>query len=85
MAMFRKKPIVVEAVRYGPHGAPTLELCMFLEKSDREITIDENGIHIETLEGVMTAKIGDWIIRGVAGEFYPCRPDIFAQTYEPKS
>jgi hypothetical protein len=38
---------------------------------------------IETLEGVMRAEVGDWIIRGVKGEFYPCKPDIFAATYEP--
>jgi hypothetical protein len=41
------------------------------------------GIHIPTLEGMMLAQPGDWIIRGVAGEFYPCRPDIFDATYEP--
>lgn len=41
------------------------------------------SLHIETLEGRMTAQPGDWIIRGVQGEFYPCKPDIFEQTYEP--
>ncbi|MEE7714225.1 hypothetical protein V3J85_23230 [Bacillus sp. 5001] len=41
------------------------------------------SISIPTLEGVMTADEGDWIIRGVQGEFYPCKPDIFAATYEP--
>ena len=40
-------------------------------------------LHIPTLEGAMTASPGDWIIRGVQGEFYPCKPDIFAETYEP--
>ena len=40
-------------------------------------------LEIETLEGNMTAKVGDWIIKGVKGEFYPCKPDIFAATYEP--
>lgn len=40
-------------------------------------------MRIKTLEGVMTASVGDWIIRGVQGEFYPCKPDIFAATYEP--
>ena len=38
--------------------------------------------HINTLEGRMTAQVGDWIIKGVAGEFYPCKPDIFEATYE---
>jgi hypothetical protein len=42
-----------------------------------------NFLHIETLEGTMTASPGDFIIRGVQGEFYPCKPDIFAETYEP--
>lgn len=42
------------------------------------------GIAIETLEGVMVASPGDWIIRGVQGEFYPCKPDIFEATYEPE-
>jgi hypothetical protein len=41
-----------------------------------------NFLDIETLEGTMTASLGDWIIKGVAGEFYPCKPDIFALTYE---
>lgn len=42
----------------------------------------ERGVHIKTLEGVMVAREGDWIIRGVQGEFYPCKPDIFEATYE---
>ncbi|MET8430137.1 hypothetical protein [Nocardia sp. NPDC004860] len=42
-----------------------------------------NWVEIETLEGTMIANVGDWIIRGVAGEFYPCKADIFEQTYEP--
>ncbi|WP_204664866.1 hypothetical protein [Dyadobacter sandarakinus] len=43
----------------------------------------EDKILIPTLEGVMEASLGDWIIRGVNGEFYPCKPDIFEKTYEP--
>lgn len=82
MAQYRKKPVVIEAVQYGPYSAPTLELMQFLGHSDRSVTIDENGIHIETLEGVMTATVGDYIIRGVQGEYYPCKPDIFLATYE---
>jgi hypothetical protein len=45
---------------------------------------DEPSLRIRTLEGVMTASPGDWVIRGVAGEFYPCKPDIFSATYEPE-
>jgi hypothetical protein len=47
------------------------------------VRADDNGLDIHTLEGVMHAQTGDWIIRGVKGEFYPCKPDVFALTYEP--
>jgi len=83
MPMFRKKPVTIEAVQYGPYSAPTIEMIQFLERADREVSIDQDGIHIHTLEGKMTANLGDWIIRGVQGEYYPCKPDIFAVTYEP--
>lgn len=79
---FRKKPVVIEADQVtedlfdGPHP------------NDRHIiglTYDpvKKVVEIPTLEGVMTAQIGDWIIRGVKGEYYPCKPDIFKETYEP--
>ena len=45
--------------------------------------VEDGLLKIKTLEGVMTAQRGDWIILGVAGELYPCKPDIFATTYEP--
>ena len=80
MAKYRKKPVVIEAVQYGPYSAPTVELAMFLEGSGAILTKD--GIVIPTLEGDHLARVGDWIIKGVAGEFYPCKPDIFEQTYE---
>lgn len=82
MPKYRKKPVEIEAVQYGPYSAPSVELLEFLGRSDREIEVDENGVHITTLEGVMTATVGDWIIRGVQGEYYPCKPDIFQATYE---
>lgn len=47
------------------------------------LTMNEGKIVIETLEGDITASLGDWIIKGVKGEFYPCKPDIFDATYEP--
>ena len=47
-----------------------------------DITIDEDGWHIKTLEGVMLARYGDWIIKGIQGELYPCKSEIFAETYE---
>lgn len=80
MPKYRKKPVVIEAVQYGPYSAPSVELAMFLEGSGSALT--EEGIVIPTLEGNHLAKIGDFIIKGVHGEFYPCKPDIFAKTYE---
>jgi hypothetical protein len=78
---FRKKPVVVEAIQYGPYTAPTLELAVFLDGVGAYVT--ENGIIIPTLEGDHLAQVGDWIIRGVKNEFYSCKPDIFELTYEP--
>ncbi len=77
---YRKKPVVIEAIQYGPYSAPTLELALFLDGAGAYAT--ENGIMIPTLEGDHLAQVGDWIIKGVKGEFYPCRDDIFRMTYE---
>ena len=89
---FRKKPVVIEAVRWT--GANMEDMLAFIDIS----TLPDDGIHVHkgighcppegtldipTLEGVMTARAGDWIIKGVKGEYYPCKPDIFAETYEP--
>lgn len=77
---YRKKPVIIEAVQWrGDHFSlnQIADLgCAFLEH--------ENGydLEIETLEGVMIARIDDFIIKGVKGEFYPCKPDIFKMTYE---
>jgi hypothetical protein len=78
---FRKKPVVIEAVQYNPEDSGDamlrhLEGCTGWHMGD-------GGILIPTLEGLMTAAPGDWIIKGVKGEFYPCKPDIFDATYEP--
>lgn len=81
MSKFRKKPVVIEAVQYGPYSRPTAEMAMFLDGASWGI--NEEGIVIRTLEGDMIASVGDWIIKGIKGEFYPCKPDIFAATYEP--
>lgn len=84
MGKFRKKPVVIEAVQYGPYTAPTIELMMHLADCP-EYEFRDGALFIETLEGTHRADVGDWIIKGVAGEFYPCKPDIFAQTYETES
>lgn len=81
---YRKKPVVVEAVRFVDTEESILKL---LELGLNPVKIDyadaDNPIlKIETLEGLMIATKGDYIIKGAQGEFYPCKPDIFAETYE---
>ena len=83
--LYRKKPVVISAVR-------------FEDTPDSLVAIGRMGLDpivvsyadpaapiltIKTLEGVMSANVGDYVIRGVKGEFYPCKSDIFLQTYEP--
>lgn len=120
MSQFRKKPVVIEAVRWRGYSS---QLGITSEAPDQpiEITVENMSgvrwdklpawlptclppletealtrasvqpgeirrytdfLHIGTLEGVMAAAPGDWIIRGIKGEIYPCKPDIFAATYE---
>lgn len=77
---FRKKPVVIEARRYN--GKNGIELLCWAGGTELEEGFFGHGIKIKTLEGTMTANKGDWIIKGVKGEFYPCKPDIFEATYE---
>ena len=79
MAKFRKKPVVIEAVQITADKSfdAMQEFCPSLIQTGSRI-----HFLIPTMEGEMMATSGDWIIKGVAGEFYPCKPDIFAQTYE---
>lgn len=87
---YRKKPVVIDARQFDGSwtcGRPILEwidgsLPIEISRS-RWSDCDGGRLHIPTLEGVMVASAGDWIIKGVKGEFYPCKPDIFAATYEP--
>lgn len=82
MQKFRKKPVVIEAVQVPARGEePTEELIELVQTQDW--IGDDEGIGINTLEGAMVASPGDWIIKGVSGEYYPCKPDFFAKTYEP--
>lgn len=79
---FRKKPVVVEAFQNAPNAlAPVWFSNAYTQW--RRASPGSDVILIKTLEGEMRAERGDWIIRGVAGELYPCKPDIFAATYEP--
>lgn len=79
---FRKKPVVVEAVQWT--GKNHNEIKTFAQESTRTVDFYDDGsvLVIHTLEGDHVASVGDWIIRGVHGELYPCKPDIFAETYE---
>ena len=81
MPRFRKKPVVIDAVQYT--GRNLSEIIAFAGEAASEFAEELNcdAIEISTLEGVMTAQRDDWIIRGVRGEYYPCKPDIFAATY----
>ena len=85
MEKFRKRPVVIEAIQYGP--ATCAAICEWLGVPHNVYDGEPCGVGefiIPTLEGDMRASPGDWIIRGVQGEFYPCKPDIFAATYEPE-
>ena len=76
---YRKKPIIVEAVQWT--GNNKIEIQHFMDRYVDEILISSQLI-IPTLEGDHFASVGDYIIKGVHGEFYPCKPDIFEKTYE---
>lgn len=79
---FRKKPVVVDAVQWV--GSNTVEISQFMDNPLDNISSPPftGTLIIKTLEGDMRASKGDWIIKGVNGEFYPCKPDIFNKTYE---
>ena len=82
MTRYRKKPVVIEAVQWTGENAD--EIVTFACPA---AMLFPEGMRIKTLESAtdesLLANVGDWIIRGVKGEFYPCKPDIFAATYEP--
>lgn len=81
---YRKKPVVVEAVQFVDTEESILKLSeLGLDSVQIDYDVPDSPIlKIETLEGLMIATEGDYIIKGVQGEFYPCKPDIFAETYE---
>lgn len=85
MRQFRKKPVVVEAMQVpNLTSGPCNEFFIALVGMGVHILMPRTDhFLIRTLEGDMRADSGDWVIRGVRGEFYPCKPDIFEATYEP--
>lgn len=82
---YRKKPVVIEAIQFIDNADRIMEIHEFLGGDTMRINYEDKYnpyIKIETLEGTMKASVGDYIIKGVNGEFYPCKPDIFEKTYE---
>lgn len=86
---WRKKPVVIQAVLWtGDNLREVIDFTGLHPSANKwtweeyEAVVTKNGLKIFTLEGPLMAAVGDWIIRGVKGEFYPCKPDIFAATYE---
>lgn len=94
MGLYKKKPVVIEAIQWtGQNHREMFDFLTnykltneFMSTNGDNFYIDhskvEGGLVIKTLEGEHIASIGDYIIKGVKGEFYPCKPDIFADTYE---
>jgi hypothetical protein len=85
MPKFRKKPVEIEAVLWDGTEDSTHEAMAFCNSDNVFHVLGSDGaeaIEIETLEGRMTASVGDYIIRGLKGELYPCKPDIFAASYD---
>lgn len=89
---FRKKPVVIEAVQFNNINKDEIQEFVGMElkheiESDTAYQAGQgapvSSLTITTLEGNMKAMPGDWIIKGVAGEFYPCKNEIFEKTYEP--
>ena len=77
---YRKKPVVIEAIQFN--GSNQLEVVNFIKGTALEEDFSSEDIVIETLEGNMTVSPNDFVIKGIKGEFYPCKPDIFEATYE---
>jgi hypothetical protein len=85
VAQFKKKPVVIEAIQFtGSNQFDVLAFCRPNLSPDalNGAQVMKLPVIITTIEGDMKASPGDWIIKGVKGEFYPCKPDIFAATYD---
>lgn len=85
MGKYRKKPVVIEAMQFTGEFGNYDAICDWSGVTFPANTGDTDTVaemFIRTLEGEHRADVGDWIVKGVKGEFYPCKPDIFEQTYE---
>ncbi len=87
---YRKKPVVIDAMRWDGGAEQATIIIDWILESEGTARYHESvndvpeEIVIDTLEGTMRCQVGDWVIRGVQNEFYPCKPDIFEATYEPE-
>ncbi len=75
-----KKPIEIEAIQYK--GIENVNECLAFATSIQQINLDDGRLYINTLEGKLEVSVNDYIIKGIKGEFYPCKPDIFEMTYD---
>jgi len=82
MARYRKKPVVIDAVEFDGSPESADEIADMATGDNQVSVVGLEYVSVKTLEGVMTGNIGDYIIKGVSGELYPCKPDIFHKTYE---
>lgn len=85
ISKFTKRPVMIEAIQFADDADTISNISAFINAEEPLVVGWDNAgkayLKIQTLEGVMTATDGDWIIKGVQGEFYPCKPDIFEKTY----
>ena len=84
MAQYRKKPVVIDAIKYDGNFR-CLDIFSINEVGKFKLGQEQDGstfLLIPTLEGDMKCSKGDYVIRGIKGEYYPCKPDIFEATYE---
>lgn len=82
---YRKKPVIIEAIQFEDNSDRIIEIHEFMGGDTIRVNYEDKDnpyLKIKTLEGIMKASVGDYIIKGVNGEFYPCKPDIFEKTYE---
>lgn len=82
---YRKKPVIIEAIQFEDNSDRIIEIHEFMGGDTIRVNYEDKDnpyLKIETLEGIMKASVGDYIIKGVNGEFYPCKPDMFEKTYE---
>lgn len=91
MNKYRKKPVVIEAIQFtGENQNEILQVTnadnivvYYLPVEVDGETVNQRVLVVHTLEGAMTVSMNDWVIKGIKGEFYPCKPDIFDASYEP--